>query len=438
MNMLKSFLDSWDNILTGMGRKTADSTKNTKIGGFTLLTDAELAAFWYSEGIGSKIVRCQVDDALRPWFTVENDPENILLAELDRLKFRTTLSEAGYWARLYGGSVLVIGWKDGMTLDQPRATANRPVSWIREYPVTRVKIPFEYIDRDPTSESFGQPLMYHITMDDMATGVLVHRSRCVVLRGVPTPGDNYAANQERMKYWGMSVLQQAYERLAALGSSFQGLDNLVQKFAVGKFKLTGLREAIAGGRSELLYKRMEIMNASASLLNGIFLDAEGGEDFTRDVVSFGGVVEFLDREMMALCGCPNVPPLTRLFGRSPAGLNATGESDLANYYDDVENWQETYLKDPVLSVVKLVNAGMSRSLPENDVSIKWGKPRSPSQSEDLTMRAQQAAIDKTYMDAQVYTPEEVRESRFVGGYSFATKVDADLPTVEAEEPDDKE
>ena len=33
-------------------------------------------------------------------------------------------------------------------------------------------------------------------------------------------------------------------------------------------------------------------------------------------------------------------PTTRLFGRSPAGMSATGESDLRNYYDRVKTVQE--------------------------------------------------------------------------------------------------
>ncbi|MFQ8761936.1 MAG: anti-CBASS protein Acb1 family protein [Intestinimonas sp.] len=40
-------------------------------------------------------------------------------------------------------------------------------------------------------------------------------------------------------------------------------------------------------------------------------------------------------------------PVTKLFGRSPAGMNATGESDLRNYYDYVDTLREAKLR-PIL------------------------------------------------------------------------------------------
>ena len=40
-------------------------------------------------------------------------------------------------------------------------------------------------------------------------------------------------------------------------------------------------------------------------------------------------------------------PVTKLFGRSPAGMNATGESDLRNYYDYVDTLRENVLR-PIL------------------------------------------------------------------------------------------
>ena len=263
----------------------------------------------------------------------------------------------------------------------------------------------------------------------------MHYSRGVVLRGGSSPNDQYTTgtDQNRMRYWGMSILQQPFERLAALGSSFQGLDGFVKKFAVAKFKLSGLRDAIASGNSKAIYDRMEIIAASTSLVNGVFLDADGNEDYTRDIAAMSGVVEFLDREMMMPCGCPNVPPMTRLFGRSPAGLNATGESDLTNYYDDTDSWRTTYLESVLMGIIKAVNKSLPKPFPESDLTIKWGEIRTTSVLEDANARKIQAEIDTAYINAQVYSPAECRDSRFTGKYSYATNVDPDsdfAPTAE--------
>lgn len=52
---------------------------------------------------------------------------------------------------------------------------------------------------------------------------------------------------------------------------------------------------------------------------------------------------------MDISGAAEIP-VTKLFGRSPSGLNATGESDLQNYYDMIAEKQEAVLR-PILNKV---------------------------------------------------------------------------------------
>ena len=47
--------------------------------------------------------------------------------------------------------------------------------------------------------------------------------------------------------------------------------------------------------------------------------------------------------MMDMAGAAEIPA-TKLFGRSPQGLNATGEADLRNYYDMIAQMQERLLR----------------------------------------------------------------------------------------------
>jgi phage-related protein (TIGR01555 family) len=446
MNLIRSamqaFNDGWMNTIIGLGRKQADNTTANLVASATILDDGTLSALWHSDGIAAKIVKTQVDDAIRPWFEIEKDDKGLINGELKRLNFREVLRDSSYWARLYGGSLIVQGFKDGQSLDQPLTQSNRRVEWLRSYPVTRVWFDQSDIDNNPESENFELPLWYRIT-PLYGSEIRVHYSRCIVLKGVSSPNDQYTtgSDQNRMRYWGMSILQQPFERLAALGSSFQGLDGFVKKFAVAKYKLAGLRDAVASGNSKVIFDRMEIINASTSTVNGVFLDADGGEDYTRDVASMSGVVEFLDREMMMLCGCPNVPPMTRLFGRSPAGLNATGESDLTNYYDDTDSWRTTYLENAIMKVLKSVNKSLPKPFAESELTIKWGEIRTTSVLEDANARKVQMDIDTGYINAQVYSPAECRDSRFTGKYSYATNVDPDsdyAPTAEELEEQERE
>ena len=59
--------------------------------------------------------------------------------------------------------------------------------------------------------------------------------------------------------------------------------------------------------------------------------------------SFAGLSEVYETIMMDMAGASEIPA-TRLFGRSPRGMNSTGESDLKNYYEKISQLQETYLR----------------------------------------------------------------------------------------------
>ena len=59
--------------------------------------------------------------------------------------------------------------------------------------------------------------------------------------------------------------------------------------------------------------------------------------------SFTGLSDIYDQFMLDMSGAAEIPA-TKLFGRSPQGLYATGESDLKNYYEMIAQMQERILR----------------------------------------------------------------------------------------------
>ena len=68
-----------------------------------------------------------------------------------------------------------------------------------------------------------------------------------------------------------------------------------------------------------------------------------GDAIHNTQYTFTGLPDVYDRVMMDVAGAARTP-VTKLFGRSPAGLNATGEADLQNYYDYIDGLRETELR----------------------------------------------------------------------------------------------
>lgn len=72
-------------------------------------------------------------------------------------------------------------------------------------------------------------------------------------------------------------------------------------------------------------------------------------------------------------------PVTKLFGRSPAGMNATGESDLRNYYDYVDTLREAKLRPILEKLLPVLAMSAWGAVPDGWTSLSrpCGLPRRP-------------------------------------------------------------
>ena len=84
--------------------------------------------------------------------------------------------------------------------------------------------------------------------------------------------------------------------------------------------------------------------------------------------------------MIDVAGAAEIPA-TKLFGRSPQGMNATGEEDLRNYYDMIAQQQERMLR-PALEKLLPVMAISCWGFVPDDLKIVFNPvmTRSPEES----------------------------------------------------------
>lgn len=413
--------DGWMNLMSGLGRM-ADKSRHTTFEPQAILTKEELTAIWNGNGLGSRIVSAVAEDMTRAWVSLPEDKAMKVEKELDRLKVETVVYEAILWQRLYGGSIIVIGDTQSESLEEPLPATLKGITVLKTYPKSRIDIYSSDINKDPRSPNFEEVEFYNVRGRD-GNYFRAHQSRVLVFKGLPYADDTHNVSWEDL-YWGMSVLQQPWDEIKTFGSTMQGVANLLQEFVVGVFKLSNLAQMLAEGQEERITKRMNIIAQSKSLINAVLLGE--GEEFDRNSATISGMPEIIDRFMMMVSGVTGIP-VTRLFGRSAAGLNATGENDMQQYYDKVGSEQKTKLRPALQRLLNLIGgytAGMK------EVGFEFLPLWTPSQPELLEMKAKQATIDKTYVDMGVYDADEVRASRFEGGYSFDTAVEGPAPEEE--------
>ncbi len=404
--------DGWINILSGLGKR-ADKSKYTYFGDFELLIDTELTRMWLGEGLGKKIVSVVADDMTRNWITVEGDPNNKIQKELTKLESKTRINEALKWARLYRGCIIVVGVNDGRELKEPISKNIKGIEWLKVYPAPNIINTTADIVTDPKSPYFEDFEVFKI--QKLNGGSFdVHRTRTLIFKGDPVPpvSNNYVDTVRR--YWGVSILQSIWDRLKNYAGTEKNIVNLLYEIVIGKYKLSNLAQILSDNNTEAVLNRIEIINMAKSVINAVLLGED--EDYTRDAVNTAGIPDIMDRFMMSLSAVCEIP-VTRLFGRSPAGQNATGESDERIYYDMVSSKQETWLAPPLQYLVNLIGMYINT---ESEPIINFNSVWEPTQEQMIEMKNKQALTDQIYVDLAVLSSEEVRESRFKNGYSFDT------------------
>ena len=406
-------LDSWVNALTGLGG-LRDKLSYHQILPGVRLTDGALEALYDTDDIAAKIVDKLPRDATRRGFTLEfegdSDDESAaamraLYAQLEDLAVLPKLREAWIWARLYGAGAMYIGADDGLLPAEP--LAEDKIVEVRFLNVLRrpqLEVRKRYSDIH--GPKFGQPELYAVRRADVrrdaALEVLIHESRLVFFPGALTARSEQGADD-----WDNSVLQRAQDCLRQSASSWQSAAHLLTDASQAVLKIDHLSEIIATGGEARLRARMEIMDMARSVCRAILVDAER-EEFTRVATSFSGLPEMIDRFMMRDAAAAEMP-VALLYGRSAAGLNATGESDTRGWYDVVEDAQNDVLRprlERVVRVFMLAKSGPTHGQEPENWKLKFNSLWQPTGKERAETRKINGDTIATLVDAQVILPEE--------------------------------
>jgi phage-related protein (TIGR01555 family) len=411
-NDMMTRLDGWVNLLAGLGKRS-DKTKHNDWGGYVLFDDSTLSNLYDGDGLASKIVDVVPDDMTRNGWKIKNDDE-VIKKEMSRLGVRTAINKALKYARLYRGALIVIITKNGK-LENPLNQTSGEIKSLRVYSAARIPLISTDIVDDPNSKYFEEIEVFPIYKRD-GNIMKVHNSRCLIFKGEVS--SDCQELDIKYRYWGLSTLQKIWQRLANYSAIERGISNLMLEFSVGKYKLSNLAQILSQGKSgvDMCYNRMEIINASKSIINAVLLGEN--EDYSRDTVSLNGIGDVVDRGMMNLSSVCGIP-VTKLFGRSPAGMNATGESDIRNYYDDVSSKQEIILLPELQKIVNLVAGYVYPQIrqteegePIEEYEVELNPLWEPTEKELAEIGKIEAETDNLNIMNQIYDSEEARKMRF--------------------------
>lgn len=376
------------------------------------IPDYDLAEKYQNNGLFSKIIDRPAEEALKhgmEYNVSDADLREFLDDALDRLDWEEKAVTAIRWARLFGGSIIVMLLDDGGGLEEP-------VNWQDVRSVEELRV-YEraIVQPDPDTYRTGKAEYFDVSSTYGGT-FRVHRSRCLVFKNGSLP--EYGAAQQYY-YWGLPEYIRIHKDLSRALKTHTNAANMIEKSVQPVYKQRGLQSMLAGPNGdEMELKRLQVLDASRGMMNTIAVDMEG-EDYDFKTFQMTGTKEILGSTCNLLSAVTCIPQ-TILFGRSPAGENATGESDLENYYNFVEGIQKRMLKKNIRTLIKaIVQVGVYDGSIENPGNIKptfkplWSLSETEKATVELTkaQRAQVAAqTAQLYIDMQAIQPEEVRQA----------------------------
>lgn len=393
-----------------------------------ITTDMELIRLYEGNGLFSKIIDRPAEEAVKHGLDIDYGDEKIaeyVEERLDELDFEDKFATAEKWARLYGGALIVMLCDDGGSLEEPLDYDKvRTIEELRVFERAIVQEDYQglYQSRMIFSNSdlpIGQPEFYHV--NSIYGSFTVHYTRCLIFRNGRLPEQT---TNSIYRHWGMPEHVKIKQALRECMTSHSNGTKLLERSVQAIYKMKNLATLLSSDEGEgKVLQRLQVIDMARGILNSMAIDAEG-EDYDFKTLQMAGVKDVVDTTCNMLSAVTNIPQ-TILFGRSPAGMNSTGDSDLENYYNMVENIQKQNMKANVRTVINLI---LKQGLYEGDIEeipkfkVKFTALWSISDSEqaDIEQKKAQteqtkAQIAQTYIDAGVLDASEVRKSLSLNG-----------------------
>lgn len=336
-------------------------------------------------GIVARIVDIPADMATSRGVTVEHGGDQ-LAAEMDRLKVMSCLADALRWSLLDGGGALLILARDGGALDTPLSdTALQQIEEFRVLSVVELRGDPDDTYDDPSKPNYGEPRTYLVRSRGRAATTSraggeyrVHESRII-----PVPGGPMAAvagvDLRDVPWAGRGLSGEALRAIERYRRSLRWAEKLLERSQQAVHKMEGLAEMLMAQQEVAVRARISLVDSNRSALNGVAVD--GKDDYTITSASLSGVKDVIEQMQVAVSAETGYP-VTLLFGRSPGGLNSTGDGDWALVYTYVEQLRSARLTPALERVISLIYAQASVEDKPDDWAIEWN-PLAPLTRQQL-------------------------------------------------------
>jgi len=360
-------------------------------------------------GLIRACIETVADDMTREFGVVkikeEDDTEVVqkMTALLDRFSIRKLLHQVAEFVGYFGGCLVFIDTgADDNTLQLPLNLTSKS----DEVGIDKVKgfrlidpinvFPGDYNSIDPLRDDFYKPRFWWVM------GKRVHASRLIrfVANEVPQlfkPAYNFL---------GIAQAQILWDYVIHFGQCREATAELVTKQSMTVVKTNMTETLFQKGGTADLDRRMLLMAKYRNNSSCVAIDKEE-EDVVNISVPMTGLTD-VGRQALEFLACINRTPAVKLLGISPSGFNATGESDIRNYYDHIRSQQEKLFGDGMRVILHCLQLHAFGKVDPSMV-FEWNELGDDDEQAIANIQKTKADTVGSYLDRNIISQEEARQ-----------------------------
>lgn len=351
------------------------------------------------------------DDMTRAWIEFKREGEGgdeSLLTDLaqacKRFALQRLFHEATELVGYEGGAFLFIDTGSvGQELERPLNVSPYsaelgPGGVLRFVVIDPVNVfPGDYNSLSPLEPDYFRPRWWWVL------GQRVHASRLIRLVANECP----VLLRPAYNFLGIPQAQILWDYVLHFQECRAAEARLLTKFSLTVFK-TKMEDILysAGGTAQIDTRIRYMIQTMTN--DGVLAVDKESEDVVKLETPLSGVTDIV-RQSLEILAALNRTPAVKLLGISPSGFNATGESDIRNYYDHVRSQQEKVLRDGIKKALDCIQLYLRGTI-DPSVTFDFAPLGEEDRAALATLQKTKADTIAVYMDRDIISQEEARQS----------------------------
>ena len=345
------------------------------------------------------------DDITRKWITINCDDadKSLKLQNLidKKYKLKEVIHNAVLKTGYFGGCLIYIdtGFQndpnDPLNISNQTAELTQNANLKFKIIDPSISTPFKYNCFNPLADDYYKPTKW------VVNGITIDASRLLVCSENEPP----LLLKPAYNFLGIPQAQILWDYVLHFNECRTATQRLLSKIAllVVKTDIDAVFESENGLQD--FDVRMKVLEKYRNN-DSVYVCDKESEDVNNIQSTITGCTDIV-RQSLELIACINRTPAVKLLGISPSGFNATGESDVKNYYDYISSKQELY-RDVINECINCIQLAEFGYIDES-VNFDFVNLNDENEGVKITNFVNKVNALGSMLDRQVITANEVRE-----------------------------